>query len=263
MPVLTLFQTKGGTGKTTAAFVLGELLAKQNTTTIIDADLNEPFREWELGGGTGQGFDIIAFKERDDKGRPTGRDVDRLKAVPEAIKQATKGSVFVIVDTEGSANAVSARAVSMSDLVIITSTGSPLDQKHASNAIKFVRAQSKQIGRDIPYRVLFTRQKAVAVSRTIKKGMANMIDAGVPIFQQRLIERDAFMAIFGYNAPLFNLPNADVSDPHKGYFNGKVWSNEVMRVLSGEDTAPPKAAKAKPTEKPASAAKTKKEKEAA
>ena len=242
MPVITLFQTKGGTGKTTAAFVLAELLGRQQKTTVIDADQNEPFQDWLLAGGEGHGFEIVSFEKRDDKGNRIGGDVDRVKEVPAAIMQATENSVFVIVDTEGSANAVSARAVAMSDFVIVTSTGSPLDQKHAKKAIQFIRAWGKKSGREIPYKVLFTRQKAVAVSRTIKKGIENMTKAGVPVFDHSLIERDAFMAIFGYNSTLFNLPEDEVSGPDKAYFNAKLWSLEVLKALKPE-AAPKKDGK--------------------
>ena len=59
MPVITFFQTKGGTGKTTSAFVLAEILSKSASVTVVDADANHPFAEWKKDGGAGESFKIV------------------------------------------------------------------------------------------------------------------------------------------------------------------------------------------------------------
>ncbi|MEL6170390.1 MAG: ParA family protein [Pseudomonadota bacterium] len=222
MPVITFFQTKGGTGKTTSAFLLAEILSKSNTVTVIDADQNKPFQEWKNDGGRGEQFEIV-----------TEPDAER---VHEAIAEAAQRSAFVIVDTEGSANQTAARAAVMSDLVIVTSTGTPLDQKHAAKAIKFVRGAGKSAGRDISVRVLMTRQKAVGVSRTVKAAIANMQKHGISVFGCQLIERDAFSALFGYATLLFDLDPAKVNDPHRAYMNARVFVNQVLEALKEQQS---------------------------
>ena len=217
MPVITFFQTKGGTGKTTSAFLLAEILSKSNTVTVVDCDPNKPFEEWKKDGGSGERFEFI-----------TASDAD---TVPHEIANASGRSAFVIVDTEGSANQTAARAAAMSDLVIVTSTGTPLDQKYAAKAIKFVRAAGKAAGREIPVRVLMTRQKAVGVSRTVKAAIANMKKGGVEVFDCQLIERDAFAALFGYASLLFELDPRQVNDPMRAYMNARVFVNQVLSVL--------------------------------
>jgi len=217
MPTITFFQTKGGTGKTTAAFVLAEILSKGAPTTVIDADPNKPFTEWKKDGGEGEEFKIVT-EENDEK-------------IPEAIYEASTKSAFVIVDTEGSANTTAARAASMSDLVIVTSTGTPLDQKHAAKAIKFIRQAGKHAGREIPIRVLMTRQKAVGQSRTVKQAIAKMKKHGIEVFDVELIERDAFAALFGYATTIFNLDKAKVNDPFKAYANARVFATQVINLL--------------------------------
>ena len=220
MPVITFFQTKGGTGKTTSAFLLAELLSRGNSVTVIDADPNHPFAEWKRDGGEGERFEII-----------TEPDVDK---VPAAIAEASGRSAFVIVDTEGSANQTAGRAASMSDLVIVTSTGTPLDQKHAAKAIKFVMGVGKGIGKTIPVRVLMTRQKAVGQSRTVKAAIETMKKHGVEVFDSQLIERDAFAALFGYTTLLFDLDPAKVNAPDKAYFNARVFANQVLQALGAQ-----------------------------
>ena len=217
MPIISFFQTKGGTGKTTSAFVLAEILSTGNSVTVIDADPNFPFREWKKDGGEGEPFNI-----------ETEEDLDQL---PLKIRDAASKSAFVIIDNEGSANTNAGRAISMSDLVIITTNGGPLDNKHASKAIKFIKQVEKAAGRTIPYRILLTLQQAVAVPRTVKQGIQNMVDSDVPMFSTPLIKRDTFMAIFGYNCTLANIDPAKVNEPQKGQLNARAFALEVARRL--------------------------------
>jgi chromosome partitioning protein len=222
VPVITFFQTKGGTGKTTSAFLLAEILSRSNSVTVVDCDPNKPFEEWKKDGGNGEKFDFV-----------TALDTDR---VPIEIGEASRRSAFVIVDTEGSANQTAARAAAMSDLVIVTSTGTPLDQKHAAKAIKFVKAAGKAAGKEIPVRVLMTRQKAVGVSRTVKAAIANMEKSGIDVFSSQLIERDAFAALFGYASLLFELDPKQVNDPMRAYMNARVFVSQVLEVLRGDQS---------------------------
>lgn len=226
MPVITFFQTKGGTGKTTSAFLLAELLGKSNSVTVVEADQNEPFTEWLKAGGTDHGFEIVTAFEEDE--------------IVQAIHTASSKSAFVVVDCEGSANLTAARAVSVSDLVIVTSNGKPLDQRHAGKAIKYVRDVSRKLQRDIPIRVLLTMQPAVARSRTIMQAENDMREHGIHVFQNQLIMRDAFAAIFGYCTTLFKLDPKKVNEPAKAYFNAKVYAVEVAKTLKkiSDDAAP-------------------------
>lgn len=231
MPVITFFQTKGGTGKTTSAFLLAEILSRHNSVTVIDADQNHPFAEWKKDGGKGEKFEIIT--EPDDE------------KVHIAVAEASGRSAFVIVDTEGSANRTAARAAAMSDLVIVTSTGTPLDQKHAAKAIKFIRGAGKTAGKDISIRVLMTRQKAIGVSRTVKNAIKTMKKHGVELFDCQLIERDAFAALFGFATLLFDLDPKKVNAPDKAYMNARVFVSQVLTALGqvGEPIAAPKTTK--------------------
>lgn len=231
MPVITFFQTKGGTGKTTSAFLLAEILSRSNSVTVVDCDPNKPFEEWKNDGGSGEKFDFI-----------TTPDADRVRI---EIGEASARSAFVIVDTEGSANQAAARAAAMSDLVIVTSTGTPLDQKHAAKAIKFVKAAGKAAGKEIPVRVLMTRQKAVGVSRTVKAAIANMEKNGIDVFSSQLIERDAFAALFGYASLLFELDPKQVNDPMRAYMNARVFVNQVLEVLRGDQSGQARKPKSK------------------
>lgn len=218
MPIITFFQTKGGTGKTTSAFALAELLSWTQSVTVIDADPNQPFATWKNDGGEGEKFKIVTEPDNEK--------------IPDAIIEAAAKSTFVVVDTEGSANETAALAAAMSDLVIVTTMGSPLDQKAAAKAIKFVKSQEQKAGREIPVWVLMTRQKAIAQSRTIKKAIETMRDHGINVFNTQMIERDAFAAFFGYCTTLNNLDPKLVPAPIKAYHNIRLLRDEIVRIIA-------------------------------
>lgn len=240
MPVITFFQTKGGTGKTTSAFLLAELLSKNSdvSVTVIDADQNHPFAEWKKDGGEGESFEIVTEPD--------------WQKIPDAIAEASARSAWVIVDTEGSANTTAARAASMSDLVIVTSTGTPLDQKHAARAVKFVSKAGKAEGRAVPVSILMTRQKPIGVSRTVKNAIGTMRKHDVHVFDCQLIERDAFGALFGYATLLFDLDEKKVGGKSNAYMNARVYVNNVVKRCDElRQAAPAKKTKPRKTEEAA------------
>jgi len=217
MPVITFFQTKGGTGKTTSAFALAEILGNGKPTTVIDADRRQPFSKWQKRGGEGHRFEIVSCIDEDQIAKTIHDELDR--------------STFVIVDTEGSGNVTSAKAVALSDLVIVTTTGSALDQDGVGEAVAFVKKLEKQTGRPIAVYILMARQPAAIVTKAKKIAHQQMIDAGLNVFESKIIERAAFEAIFGYSMTLFNLDPKKVRNPHHGYYNARVFANEVLKTL--------------------------------
>ena len=52
MPTIAFVSPKGGSGKTTSAFLLSTALAKLYDVTVIDADPNHPIQTWANGGNT-------------------------------------------------------------------------------------------------------------------------------------------------------------------------------------------------------------------
>lgn len=235
MPVITFFQTKGGTGKTTSAFALAEILGNAKPTTVIDSDRRQPFSKWLKRGGEGHRFEIAPCVDEDK--------------IAKAIHDATDRSTFVIVDTEGSGNMTSAKAVAVSDLVIITTTGSALDQDGVSEGVAFVKSLEKKTGRKIPVYILMARQPAAIITKAKRIAEQQMRDAGLNVFNTKIIERAAFEAIFGYSMTLFGLDPKKVSNPDKGYFNAKAFSMELLRVLASLNETSAKKAQKKPAKK--------------
>ena len=202
MPTISFIQPKGGAGKSTSALILAAELAKGAKVIVIDADPNAPIAKWSRRGGGTTNLEIV--------------QADKEDSIFDLVDEAQKKAAFVIVDTEGVADLQAAYTISVSDFVIIPSQGSALDQDNAARAIKLIKDQERQIRRRIPHAVLFTRVNAAIRSRGMAAAESQLVEHGIAVFEARIIEREAFKAIFSFNTTIDNLNPEQVSGVEKG-----------------------------------------------
>ena len=156
---------------------------------------------------------------------------DKEDSIFDLVDEAQKKAAFVIVDTEGVADLQAAYTISVSDFVIIPSQGSALDQDNAARAIKLIKDQERQIRRRIPHAVLFTRVNAAIRSRGMAAAESQLVEHGIAVFEARIIEREAFKAIFSFNTTIDNLNPEQVSGVDKAKTNAREFAREVIRRL--------------------------------
>ena len=223
MPTISFVSPKGGAGKTTAAMVLATELARQAASvTLIDADPNHPIWQWRENGGKADNLTISKCDEE--------------LAVIDAIQDAAIQTQFVIVDLEGTANMSAGHAATLSDLVIIPSQASMLDQNEASKAIRLIKTQEKMLQtRDpnarIPAKLLLTRTRAAIRPLTLKRMEQNIAKHGLSRFSTELMEREAYKAIFEHAKTLNTLTNKDVSGLIAARENALKFVSEVINTL--------------------------------
>jgi chromosome partitioning protein len=224
MPTISFVQPKGGAGKSTSALILATELAKGAQVITIDADPNAPIAKWDSRGkGPAANLEIIR----------AGKDDSILELIEDAERKAT----FVIVDTEGVADLRAAHAISASDFIVVPSQGSALDQDNAANAIKLIKDEERHIGRKIPHAVLFTRVNPAIRSRGMATAEKQLTGRGIDMFETRIIEREAFRAMFSFNTTLDNLNPKEVSGIDKAKTNARAFAREVItRLKSLEET---------------------------
>src|SRR5579863_7928313 len=191
MPTIAFVSPKGGAGKTTSAFLLSTALAKLYDVTVIDADPNHPIQTWASGGNTPPRMSIVS-------------DVDE-DTIIERIEDAAARTAFVVVDLEGTASKIVIYAISQADLVIIPTQGSQLDANEASRAIRVVLQSQKMTKTATPFAVLLTRTNSSIRTRGLAHIQNGLVDAGIPVFETELNERDAFKAVFSFQQTLDGL----------------------------------------------------------
>ena len=217
MPTISFIQPKGGAGKSTSALILAAELAKGAKVIVIDADPNAPIAKWSRRGGGTTNLEIV--------------QADKEDSIFDLVDEAQKKAAFVIVDTEGVADLQAAYTISVSDFVIIPSQGSALDQDNAARAIKLIKDQERQTRRRIPHAVLFTRVNAAIRSRGMAAAESQLVEHGIAVFEARIIEREAFKAIFSFNTTIDNLNPEQVSGMEKAKTNAREFAREVIRRL--------------------------------
>lgn len=218
MPTIVFVSPKGGAGKTTAALLLATQLAERYDVTVIDADPNRPLKAWAAGGQAPKRLTVVS-------------DVDEDNII-ERIEAAAERTPLVIVDLEGTAAKIVVLAVSQADLAIIPVQGSQLDAEQASRAIKVVKQREKMTGRALPYAVLLTRTNPVIRTRTMAHIQKGLIEAGIPVMETELHDREAFRAVFSFRQPLKNLDPNEVANLDKAQANVEEFALEVVQGLA-------------------------------
>ena len=221
MPTIAFVSPKGGVGKTTSAFLFATAIAEFYDVTIIDADPNHPIESWATGGNTPPRLTIISNVDED--------------TIIERIEDAASNTPFVIVDLEGTASKIAIYAISQADFVVIPTQGSQLDANEASKAIRVVLQSEKMTGKPKPYAVLLTRTSASIRTRGLAHIQNGLIDAGIPVLETELNERDAFKAVFAFRQTLDGLNPAEVPNIDKAKINVLKFVEEVFARLAEEE----------------------------
>jgi chromosome partitioning protein len=218
MPTVSFASSKGGCGKSTSAILLATELAERGAgVTIIDADPNRPVAKWARRPGKPDSLKVIS-------------DVTE-RTIIDTIESEVRKSAFVIVDLEGTASRMIPYAMSRSDLVIVPSRGSVLDAMEAVAAIREVKEQEKAFRTRIPSAVLFTCTSPAIKPRTLASIEAEFNQNSIPVFKTRIVDREAFRALFSYGGTLTGLGSSQASNVAAAVQNARAFTAEVVKML--------------------------------
>jgi chromosome partitioning protein len=248
MALVLFANTKGGSGKTTAALVLaGELVKHRAKVVLLEGDPNRPLMNWATARemsvietsrsrvkSPAEAAQLIEQASTHNAGAGEGRLVvvhdDHQESVFDWIEGAASWAHFVIADPEGSPNEWLTDVASQADLVIIPFAPSALDAKQVSRTVQVLTRVSKRSGKPVPYRILLTRAGAGAVmTRDEREIRQSLAENGLPLMETTLHERPAYRGLFKLEASVGGLDKARK--------NAAAYLAEVLSVLN------PKSAK--------------------
>jgi chromosome partitioning protein len=225
MPAISVANPKGGAGKTTLTFVLACELARSGASVaVIDADPNAIIAGWGRKridqGKTTAPFDIIAG--------PKESELVRL------IDQHTASHDFVLIDLEGTASRMTSRALARSHLVLIPFNLSPIDAELAANAVGLIQEEAEALGRDIPFRLVRSRDNAAMQTKTAQRIIAAIEEAQLPLLASGLIERAAYRDIFDFAQTLEELDETKTSGVPAARKNAYEVARSVLQAVQEE-----------------------------
>jgi len=163
---------------------------------MVDADPNQPLLIWQKVRALPRTISIVADES--------------AETIIDTIDTGRGAADYVIVDLEGTATDRVGFAVTRSDLVLIPVQGSMLDANEAAKAIKLVRQMSRVAGREIPYKLYFSKVAPAIREKTARDIEDQFTHASVPKLTVSLVDRAAFRAIFSLGGTLHTLDKSDV-----------------------------------------------------
>ena len=259
MALVLFANTKGGSGKTTAALVLaGELVKHRAKVVLLEGDPNRPLMNWANARdmevletsrtrikSADEAASLIEKSAREDAdgGRLAVVHDDDQDGVFDWIEGASSWANFVIADPEGSPNEWLTDVASQADLVIIPFAPSALDAKQVSRTVQVLTRVSKRSNKEVPYCILLTRAGAGAVmtrdEREIRQGLAQN---GLPLLATTLHERPAYRGLFKLDATVDELPSTSINGLDAARKNAASFLAEVLTILKAKSQKQTEAA---------------------
>lgn len=218
MPVISFVSSKGGVGKTTGAAILaGELAESGVSVVMVDADPNRPLVAWQGVQPLPERLTVVAD--------------DSAETIIDTIETARKQAEWVVVDLEGTATDRIGFAITRSDLVVIPVQGSILDANEAAKSIRLIRQMSKVAGREIAFRVYFSRVAPAIREKTGRDVEEQFAAAGIPVLPVALIDRAPFRAVFSVGGTIHTMSKADVSGLETARANALEFTRAVVETI--------------------------------
>ena len=254
MALLLFANTKGGSGKTTAALVLaGELLSHRARVVLLEGDPNRPLVTWAQA----RGAPVIETSRIRAKSAEQARALideaagsehrlvvihdDDQDGVFEWIEGASAWAHFVIADPEGSPNEWLTDVASQADLVLIPFAPSALDAKQVSRTVQVLNRVAKRTGRAVNYRILLTRANPI-MTRDEREIRQSLEKNGLPLLTTSLRERPAYRGLFKLDAVMAELSTDTVNGLDGARKNAAEYASEILATLKATSGANTEAA---------------------
>lgn len=224
MSVISIGNPKGGAGKTTLALVLADQLAENGVNTaVIDADPNAIIAKWAAKrkqAGKPLPYTVIP--------RPTESEMIQT------IERLAAEHAMVIIDLEGAASRMTSRALARSHIVLVPFNQSPVDAELAATAVALIAEEGEALGRNIPFRLVRSRDSAAIATKTSKRIARAIEQAGLQTLPVGLVERAAYRDIYEYGALLAELDPNETSGLVKAQENAQQLTEAVVAALKEE-----------------------------
>jgi chromosome partitioning protein len=218
MPVITIANTKGGAGKTTAAVLIATELAQMGlNVTVFDSDPQHWFSQW--------------FETARPRGTISLVNHVTASALEGHMRHMDHAQNYYIIDLAGERNQLTATALAFSDHVLIPVQGAGMDAKGAAKILDILARIKDETGMDIPHSVLLSRVNPMVTTHSLLAIKGLLAQRGVEVMATPVVERAAYREMFDKGVTLHDMDPAKVSNLDKALQNARQLADEVMRHL--------------------------------
>ena len=218
MPVITLANTKGGAGKTTAALLLATEYARQGyKVAILDADPQKWITAWYEAGDKVANLEVIS----EINATSLQTHVREMKATTD----------FFIIDLAGARDALLATAIGLSDHVLIPVQGCAMDARGAAQVLELLNQLESQCGIRVSHSVVLTRVSSMVTTRALSAVKTLLEARGVHVLSTPINERSAYRDVFESGATLYNSDPAKTSNLDRAKENARAFAQELKALL--------------------------------
>ncbi len=225
MPVITFANTKGGAGKTTAVLLLATELAQLGyRVTVLDADPQRWISRWHQLSVALPRLNVISYV--------TQASIERH------ITEHRYTTDYFIVDLPGAQSPLLAKAIGLSDHVLIPIQGCAMDAQGGANVLELLRFLDDKAGIKVPHSVVLTRVNSMVTTRALLAVKMLLLERGVEVLGTPIIERAAFRDIFDLGGTLHTMEDGRISNLDKARQNARAFALEMLRHVPLRGTKP-------------------------
>lgn len=225
MPVITFANTKGGAGKTTAVLLLATELAHRGyRVTVLDADPQRWISRWHQLSPPVTRLNVISYVTQASLERHISENLYRTD--------------YFVVDLPGAQSPLLAKAIGLSDHVLIPIQGCAMDAQGGANVLELLRFLDEKGGIKIPHSVVLTRVNSMVTTRALLAVKMLLLQREVQVLDTPIIERAAFRDIFDLGGTLHMMDDSRISNLDKARQNAQAFASEMIRRVPLKGTQP-------------------------
>ncbi|MCO5734813.1 ParA family protein [Rhizobium sp. SSA_523] len=225
MPVITFANTKGGAGKTTAVLLLATELARQgHRVTVLDADPQFWMSRWYDLSQPLQRLSVVPYV--------TQASIDRH------LEESRHSSDYILIDLPGARSPLLAKAIGLSDHVLIPIQGCAMDAQGGAHVLELLHYLDSKLGLKVPHSVVLTRVNSMVTTRALLAVKGLLAQRNVDVLNTPIIERSAFRDVFDCGGTLYSMTADRVSNLDKARENARLYADEILRRVPAKLAAP-------------------------
>lgn len=218
MPIITFANTKGGAGKTTAVLLLAtELVRRGYTVTILDADPQHWISRWHGLSATDRKLSVVSYVTE--------------STIEQNIAVARNRCDYIIIDLPGARNPLLAKALALSNHVLIPVQGCAMDALGGAQVLELLKYLDEKGGIRIPHSVVLTRVNSMVTTRALLAVKGLLAQRRVHVLDTPIVERAAFRDIFDCGGTLDAMDAGKVSNLDKAQENARAYAQDILRLV--------------------------------